>query len=71
VLRIKNPLIEIKNPMLRALKFWALGKRSLPYANGTYLMLMKYCLEQGIWKKYGLLVFHECDPTFTNAPLKK
>jgi hypothetical protein len=25
--------------MLRALKFWALGKKILPYANGTYPML--------------------------------
>jgi hypothetical protein len=50
VLRIKNPLIEIKNhTMLRALKIWALGKKILPYPNGTYPTLMKYSLEQGIW----------------------
>jgi hypothetical protein len=48
VFKIKNLLIEIKNPMLRALEFWALGKKNLPYVNQIYPMLMKYSLEQGI-----------------------
>jgi hypothetical protein len=49
VLRIKNPLIEIKKSHVKGFEILGFGEKNLPYANETYPMLMKYSLEQGIW----------------------